>query len=101
VARGYGAQSFLLPFAAHSDLEQGKEITVDNIIEQINQIVVGYVPHLIGALAILVPGWLVARVLAAIVRGAVRRKPDCWLWRRVFPSSYLLVPWRSDRWGWR
>ncbi|HVO94619.1 MAG TPA: hypothetical protein VMT22_17350, partial [Terriglobales bacterium] len=46
---------------------------MDNIIDQINQMVVGYVPHLIGALAILVLGWLVARILAAIVRGALRR----------------------------
>ena len=46
---------------------------MDNIIDQINQNVVGYVPHLIGALAILVLGWLVARVIAALVRGALRR----------------------------
>ncbi|HMA81656.1 MAG TPA: hypothetical protein VKR81_12235 [Candidatus Binatia bacterium] len=46
---------------------------MDNLGDQMNQIVVGYVPHLIGALAILVLGWLVARALAAIVRGALRR----------------------------
>ena len=46
---------------------------MDNLVDQMNQIVVGYVPHLIGALAILVLGWLVARALAAIVRGALRR----------------------------
>jgi hypothetical protein len=46
---------------------------MDNIMDQINQNVVGYVPNLIGALAILVLGWLVARILAAIVRGALRR----------------------------
>jgi Conserved TM helix len=46
---------------------------VDNVIDQMNQIVAGYVPHLIGALAILVLGWLAARMLAAIVRGALRR----------------------------
>jgi len=46
---------------------------VDNIIDQINQILAGYLPQLIGALAILVLGWLVARIVAAIVRSALRR----------------------------
>jgi mechanosensitive ion channel-like protein len=46
---------------------------MDNIGDQVNQIVGGYLPHLIGALAILVLGWLVARIVAAIVRGALRR----------------------------
>jgi mechanosensitive ion channel-like protein len=46
---------------------------MDNVSDQVNQIVGGYLPHLIGALAILVLGWLVARIVAAIVRGALRR----------------------------
>ena len=46
---------------------------MDNIIDQINQILAGYLPQLIGALAILVLGWLVARIVAAIVRSALRR----------------------------
>lgn len=41
--------------------------------DQVSQIVSGYIPNLIGALAILVVGWLVALVLVAIVRGALRR----------------------------
>jgi Mechanosensitive ion channel, conserved TM helix len=73
VARGDRTQSFLLLFVANADVEQGKEITVDNIIDQINQILAGYLPQLIGALAILVLGWLVARIVAAIVRSALRR----------------------------
>ena len=46
---------------------------MDNVIDQVNQIVGGYMPHLIGALAILVVGWIVARVVAAIVRSALGR----------------------------
>ena len=46
---------------------------MDNIIDQMGPIVAGYVPHLAGALAILILGWLAARVVAAIVRGALRR----------------------------
>ena len=41
---------------------------MDNVIDQIGQIVGGYMPHLAGALAILIFGWLAARVVAAIVR---------------------------------
>jgi hypothetical protein len=41
--------------------------------DQIGQNVFAYVPHLIGALVILILGWLVARVVAAIVRGGLRR----------------------------
>jgi hypothetical protein len=43
------------------------------IINQINQLIGGYIPNLIGALAILVVGWLVALLVAAIVRGGLRR----------------------------
>jgi hypothetical protein len=46
---------------------------MDNVIDQIGQNVVGYMPHLAGALAILILGWLVARVVAAIVRRALGR----------------------------
>lgn len=42
-------------------------------LEQITQVLLAYVPNLIGALAILIIGWLVARLLAAITRGALRR----------------------------
>src|SRR5215510_3676876 len=46
---------------------------MDNVIDQVSQIVGGYVPHLFGALALLLFGWLAARVVAAVVRGALRR----------------------------
>lgn len=46
---------------------------MDNVIDQIGQNVVGYMPHLAGALAILILGWLIARVVAAIVRRALGR----------------------------
>jgi len=42
-------------------------------LEQMAQLVGGYIPNLIAALAILVIGWLVALILSAIVRGALRR----------------------------
>ena len=35
----------------------------------------GYLPHLLGGFAILVIGWLIALLLAAIVRGVLRRTP--------------------------
>jgi Mechanosensitive ion channel, conserved TM helix len=46
---------------------------VESVIDQLNQILGGYLPQLIGALAILVLGWLVARIVAALVRSALRR----------------------------
>jgi hypothetical protein len=42
-------------------------------LEQMAQLVGSYIPNLIAALAILVIGWLVALILSAIVRGALRR----------------------------
>jgi hypothetical protein len=41
--------------------------------EQIAQLVGGYVPNLVGALAILLVGWLVALLISAGVRAALRR----------------------------
>ena len=46
---------------------------MDNVIDQMGQIIGGYVPQLAAALAILILGWLAARVVAAIVRRALRR----------------------------
>ncbi|MEE8075268.1 MAG: hypothetical protein V3T60_06580, partial [Candidatus Binatia bacterium] len=46
---------------------------MQEIINQINQLMRDYLPNLIGALAILVVGWLVALVIAAVVRGGLRR----------------------------
>jgi hypothetical protein len=42
-------------------------------LEQMAQLVGGYIPNLIAALAILIVGWLVALIVSAIVRGALRR----------------------------
>ena len=42
-------------------------------LEQMAQLVGGYIPNLIAALAILIIGWLVALILSAIVRGVLRR----------------------------
>ena len=44
-----------------------------NVTDQVSQLVGGYLPNLLGALAILVVGWLVALVVAAVVRGALKR----------------------------
>lgn len=46
---------------------------MDAVLNRISESVGGYVPNLVGALAILVLGWLVARIVAAGVRGALRR----------------------------
>ncbi|UCC85742.1 MAG: hypothetical protein JSV81_12855 [Anaerolineales bacterium] len=43
------------------------------VLNRITELVGGYIPQLAGALAILIIGWLVALVLTAIVRGALRR----------------------------
>lgn len=43
------------------------------VLNQIIQVVGGYIPSLVGALAILIIGWLVALVISAIVRGALKR----------------------------
>jgi hypothetical protein len=42
-------------------------------LEQMAQLVGGYIPNLIAALAILIIGWLVALIISAIVRGVLRR----------------------------
>jgi hypothetical protein len=42
-------------------------------LDQITQLVSGYVPNLLGALAILVVGWVVALIVSVIVRGVLRR----------------------------
>ena len=42
-------------------------------LEQMAQLVGGYIPNLIAALVILVVGWLVALIISAVVRGALRR----------------------------
>ena len=46
---------------------------MQSVWNQITQIVGGYIPNLIGALAILIIGWLAALIIAAIVRRVLRR----------------------------
>jgi hypothetical protein len=43
------------------------------ILDQITQSFGSYVPQIIGAVAILIIGWIIALIVAAIVRGALRR----------------------------
>ena len=44
-----------------------------NVTDQVSQLVGGYLPNLLGALGILIIGWLVALVVARVVRGALKR----------------------------
>ena len=44
-----------------------------SVADQVSQLVGGYLPNLLGALAILIIGWLIALVVAAVVRGALHR----------------------------
>ena len=44
-----------------------------NVTDQVSQLVGGYLPNLLGALGILIIGWLVALVVARLVRGALKR----------------------------
>ena len=46
---------------------------MDTTFDQVSQVIGNYVPSLLGALAILIVGWLVARVIAAVVRGGLHR----------------------------
>ncbi|MCP5112258.1 MAG: hypothetical protein GY953_15650, partial [bacterium] len=46
---------------------------MQEIIDQVTQVVGPYLPRLGGALLILLGGWLVALIVAAVVRGLLRR----------------------------
>ena len=46
---------------------------VQRMVDEATQLVGGYLPNLLGALAILVFGWLVALVVGAVVRGTLHR----------------------------
>ncbi len=52
--------------------KEGVEI-MNEIVNLVKQSLGGYVPQLIGALAILIIGWLLAIVIAGAIRGIVRR----------------------------
>lgn len=46
---------------------------MEDILNQITQSFQGYAPKLIAAVAILIIGWIFARIIAAIVRGGLKR----------------------------
>ena len=46
---------------------RGMRETVQTVINQVAELVGGYVPNLLGALGILVVGWLVALIVGRIV----------------------------------
>jgi hypothetical protein len=46
---------------------------MEAIMEEISKVIGTYVPNLLGALAILVIGWIVAEIIAAVVGRALRR----------------------------
>lgn len=46
---------------------------MQEFLQQIYQLIAVYVPNLLGALAILVTGWIAALIIAAISRGILRR----------------------------
>jgi hypothetical protein len=46
---------------------------IDVILQQIGDTIGAYIPNLLGALAILIVGWIVALIIAAIVRRALKR----------------------------
>lgn len=46
---------------------------METTLEQISRTVGAYIPNLVGALLILILGWLVARAIGAVVTGALRR----------------------------
>jgi hypothetical protein len=53
--------------------KEEKMMQIQVMLQQIMQIVGGYLPSLVAALAILIIGWLVALIVSAIVRAALRR----------------------------
>jgi len=46
---------------------------MQQILKEISESIAAYVPNLIGALAILIIGWIIALVISAFVRGVLRR----------------------------
>ncbi len=46
---------------------------MQNIVEQVTNLVGGYLPSLVGAIAILIIGWIVALIVSAIVRKLLHR----------------------------
>jgi Conserved TM helix len=46
---------------------------MDTTLDQISEVIAGYIPNLLGALAILIVGWVVAWIIAALIRSALHR----------------------------
>jgi hypothetical protein len=60
-------------FAKPINLPWKGETSMQNVFDRVGETISAYVPTLLGALVILVLGWLVARIIAALVSGALRR----------------------------
>ena len=61
---------------------------MDQLIEQFSPILSSYVPHLLGAMGILVVGWIVAHLLASATRGVIHRTTaDMRLANAFFPDE--------------
>jgi Conserved TM helix len=63
-----GARGRCKPLAGLKIRRETMELAFDDM----SKVVAAYVPNLLGALAILTVGWLVARIIAAIVTGTLR-----------------------------
>lgn len=71
---------------------------IDQVVQQITQAVSAYLPNLVGALAILIGGWLIATIVASLVRRALGRtqlddRLASWITGEEKP-----VEGRSERW---
>lgn len=49
------------------------QIDINAIVQQISELIGTYIPNLVGALAILIIGWLLALIIAAVIRRAINR----------------------------
>lgn len=68
------------------------------IFDEITRLVGAYVPNLVGALAILVIGWLVALILSAVVRRVFRRTTLDNRLARWIGGEEVAKPVEAERW---
>lgn len=74
------------------------QIDFNQIVQQISETIGAYVPNLLGALAILIIGWLVALIISAVVRRALKATTlDDRLARRV-AGERAPAPANVERW---
>jgi Mechanosensitive ion channel, conserved TM helix len=71
---------------------------MDTTLDQISQVIASYVPNLLGALAILVVGWLVARIVAALIRSGLHRtsfdnRIAAWIFRDKASEALPVEQW--------